>query len=125
MTTTKSYDETDNLTEVFVGRRIVSVDNATDTFTLDNGAVVQIVGNEGCGGCGSGWYSVDRIASTEHVITGVSVSGDFVDEESEDERYTIVVYSAGVPAGEEIATISGNDGNGYYGTGFTINVALP
>ena len=26
---------------------------------LDNGTILEIEGNEGCGGCGNGWYYID------------------------------------------------------------------
>ena len=32
------------------------VDDQTATLTLDNGVEVITEGNEGCGGCGNGWF---------------------------------------------------------------------
>lgn len=47
------YDEEENrIKELLMYRRVVKVEG--DTLFLDNGTSLEFVGNQGCGGCGSG-----------------------------------------------------------------------
>ena len=114
--------EDDRLKELFVGRRVIAAKG--DVLTLDDGTRVTVLPNEGCGGCPSGWYELERIATAENVITAVSVEGEEVtgDPDGDDARYRLFVYAAGVDAKAEIVTVKGYDGNGYYGTGFSLVV---
>lgn len=43
-------------------------------------------------------------------------------KENSDVTYSIFVYASGVANGTNVAIVEGNDGSGYYGTGFTLNV---
>ena len=40
--------------------KVREVDDQTAELTLDNGVVLVAEGNEGCGGCGNGWFLFDR-----------------------------------------------------------------
>lgn len=71
--------------------------------------MLQIYPNVGCYGCESGNYYLQHIASVNNAITNV----EFV-EEFEDDCYY-----------EHYIDIYDTDGNGYYGTGYTINVYIP
>lgn len=99
----------------------VTVDDY-DNLVLDNGVVLQINPNIGCGGCESGNYYLEHIASVNNVITNV----EFVEEFEDDfyhEHYRIFVIADGMTT--ELLDVYGTDGNGYYGTGYTIDVYLP
>jgi hypothetical protein len=107
--------------ELLLGHKIVADEN-NDTLILDNGVVLQINPNIGCGGCESGNYYLEHIASVNNAITNV----EFVEEFEDDcyyEHYKIFVIADGMTT--ELLDVYGTDGNGYYGTGYTIDVYLP
>lgn len=106
--------------ELLLGHK-VTVDDY-DNLVLDNGVVLQINPNIGCGGCESGNYYLEHIASVNNAITNV----EFVEEYDDDcyhEHYRIFVIADGMTT--ELLDVYGTDGNGYYGTGYTIDVFIP
>lgn len=106
--------------ELLLGHKIV-VDES-DNLVLDNGVVLQINPNIGCGGCESGNYYLQHISSVNNAITNV----EFVEEYDDDcyyEHYRIFVIADGMTT--ELLDVYGTDGNGYYGTGYTIDVYIP
>lgn len=106
--------------ELLLGHK-VTVDDY-DNLVLDNGVVLQINPNIGCGGCESGNYYLEHVASVNNAITNV----EFVEEFEDDcyyEHYKIFVIADGMTT--ELLDVYGTDGNGYYGTGYTIDVYLP
>jgi len=118
-------NETSDLTSLFAGRSIVAVDmvegvGVTSTLTLSDGTVLEVIPNEGGCICGAGDYWISRMATTDNVITNVEVIDTETDEYGEGHIFKIFVYTAH----EALAAIEieGDDGNGYYGTGFWIGV---
>lgn len=106
--------------ELLIGHK-VTVDDY-DNLILDNGIMLQINPNIGCGGCESGNYYLEHIASVNNAITNV----EFVEEFEDDcyyEHYKIFVIADGMTT--ELLDVYGTDGNGYYGTGYTIDVYIP
>lgn len=106
--------------ELLLGHK-VTVDDY-DNLVLDNGVMLQINPNIGCGGCESGNYYLQHIASVNNAITNV----EFVEEFEDDcyyEHYKIFVIADGMTT--ELLDVYGTDGNGYYGTGYTIDVYIP
>ena len=106
--------------ELLIGHK-VTVDDY-DNLVLDNGVMLQINPNIGCGGCESGNYYLEHIASVNNAITNV----EFVEEFEDDcyyEHYKIFVIADGMTT--ELLDVYGTDGNGYYGTGYTIDVYIP
>jgi len=113
--------ETDKIKKVLIGRKIVKAE--VSTLTLDDGTTLQIVPNEGGCSCGAGDYYLDNINKFDNVITDVEIKTHGGEAGSWDEdahTYQIFVYSGGIST--SVADISGDDGNGYYGTGFEIYV---
>jgi hypothetical protein len=93
---------------------------------LDDGTQVYVKGNEGCGGCDSGNYDLQHLATVDNVITSVRLATETscYDEYSDEYvSYRIFVYAGA----EEInlMQVDGTDGNGYYGTGYEITVIFP
>lgn len=106
--------------ELLLGHK-VTVDDY-DNLVLDNGVVLKIYPNIGCYGCESGNYYLQHISSVNNAITNV----EFVEEFEDDcyyEHYRIFVIADGMTT--ELLDVYGTDGNGYYGTGYTIDVYIP
>ena len=106
--------------ELLLGHKVTADDY--DKLILDNGVVLQIFPNIGCGGCESGNYYLQHISSVNNAITNV----EFVEEFEDDcyyEHYKIFVIADGMTT--ELLDVYGTDGNGYYGTGYTIDVYIP
>lgn len=107
--------------ELLLGHKIVA-DESSDSLILDNGVLLQINPNIGCGGCESGNYYLQHIASVNNAITNV----EFVEEHDDDyhyKHYKIFVIADGMTT--ELLDVYGTDGNGYYGTGYKIDVYIP
>ena len=111
-------------TKLLQGRYVTSIDDGT--ITLDDGTELHIDGNDGCGGCESGWYWLENVykqGSRKARIMSAYVAYDEDDEEAPS-VYTIFVMVDGNPTQLPLATVRGSDGNGYYGTGFTLTATI-
>lgn len=118
--TINRLDECDEeeIRELLVGRK-VKVDG--DNLILDNGIVLEVIANEGCGGCSSGWYSIIKLNEVDNAITNVEFDCDGdVANEDDDTSYKIFVFCEDTRI--KLLQVDGSDGNGYYGTGYTIIV---
>lgn len=113
-----SNDE-DGIRSLFVGRSIVTAEDGV--LTLDDGTQVELRGNDGSWGSSSGNYRVDQMLAHPHVITGVALAN--IREGESQRNYKIFVYSDSLFT--EVASFRGDDGNGWYGTGYTLEVVLP
>ena len=128
------YAPSSDFARVLQGRYVTEIDEEFDTITLDDGTVLEVEGNEGCGWCQSGWYDLINVykqGDSHTRIMSAHVACD-IDEESDDEAvdphvYTLFVMVDGNPGFLPLATIRGDDGAGGYGTGFRIfaNVVVP
>lgn len=118
--TINRLDECDEeeIRELLVGRK-VKVDG--DNLILDNGIVLEVIANEGCVGCSSGWYSITKLNEVDNAITNVEFDCDGdVANEDDDTSYKIFVFCEDTRI--KLLQVDGSDGNGYYGTGYTIIV---
>jgi hypothetical protein len=125
--------DADALRELLVGRRVVSaelagVNDATPlengnegTLTLDDGTILRVEGNEGCGGCTAGWFSITTLNRVENVITNVETAYTDIED---DENMTFRVF---VFAQDERLLLLQADGwdNGWYGVGYWLTVVKP
>lgn len=114
-------------TQILRGRYVTSIDGSI--ITLDDGTELHIYGNEGCGGCSSGWYWLEETFKQGNRKARImSAYVAYSEDKSEDEParsvYTIFVLVDGNPSQLPLATIRGDDGNGYYGTGFTLTATI-
>ena len=114
------HDDHYMMEKMLLGRRIVAADE--DTLTLDDGGKLEVLGNDGCGGCPAGNYDVTAVADFPNAITSVEVQRG--KREGGGIVYRLFVYAVGLTPGE-VVTVEGSDGNGYYGTGFSIRVISP
>jgi hypothetical protein len=136
---TLRQDDVEEITALLTGRRIVAVeqgtferpdqewgDQPTGKLTLDDSTVLLVVPNEGGCACSAGDYYLKSLATCDNVITSVrlAVEADNDEQWSEpDQSYRIYVLADAVEI--NAVRIDGNDGNGYYGTGYELIVVLP
>ena len=113
------YNEKE-IRELLLYRKVVEVRG--NTLVLDNGTELTFEGNEGCPGCGNGWYSVTELNECDNVITNVEFvcDNDTKNKYDDETSYKIFVYAEDKHI--KLAQIDGDDGNGYYGTGYTLYV---
>jgi hypothetical protein len=116
------HSEVDDLRELLVGRRATHVDVSSGTLALDDGTVLELVGNEGCAGCPNGVYVLRELNGVDNVITAVEVADERVERYGESE-WKIFVYTEHQKI--NLAAFRGDDGNEWYGTGFSIRVRRP
>lgn len=122
------------LSDILVGRKIVHAemggnypsfgyDKPEGLLVLDDGTKLYLVGNEGCGGCSAGWYELESVATVDNIVTSVKVVEDPRDDYSDcdgEGKYEIFVFANNEKI--NVATFTGDDGNGYYGSGFAFHV---
>lgn len=108
--------------ELLLGHKIVA-DEFTGSLVLDNGILLYINPNIGCSGCGSGDYYLQHITSVNNAITNVEFIEEYDDDDFNYRHYKIFVIADGMTT--ELLDVYGTDGNGYYGTGYTIDVYIP
>lgn len=113
------YDE-ERIKQLLLYRKVVKVEN--DTLYLDNGTELEICPNQGCGGCNSGWYSITELNECNNVITNVEFSCENIDDGYDSTSYKIFVFAEDKKI--KAVQVDGTDGNGYYGTGYSIIVKL-
>lgn len=116
-------EDIEEIKNLLLYKKIVEVHitgEQTGTMKLDDGTVLEIVANEGCGGCGNGWYYLEELNKCENVITNVEL---VYDQKGYDEVIQIFVYAEDTRI--KTIEVSGDEGNGYYGRGFTIYVEKP
>ena len=104
---------------MLVGHAVAKV--AEDHLQLDDGTMLRLIGNEGGCSCSAGDYELTELNGTENLITAVEFESSHDDEA--DGYYRIFVL-----AGNDrinLASFEGSDGNGYYGTGYSILVRRP
>lgn len=95
-------------------------------LTLDDGTRIYAQGNDGGCSCGAGDYPLAHLTAVDNVITSVRFD-DRPDDDATDSGdggwYRIFVVA---DASEiNIASFEGSDGNGFYGTGYTLFVQRP
>lgn len=111
-------------TKLLRGRYVTSIED--DIITLDNGTELHIWGNDGCMGCESGNYWLEQVFKRGN--GKARIMSAYVGYDEDDEKapsvYTIFVMVDGNPHQLPLATVRGDDGNGYYGTGFTLTATI-
>jgi hypothetical protein len=114
------YYEAERIKELFVGKSIVKAEK--NELTLNDGTILQIQPNDGCV-CGAGDYWLENINKFDNVITDAEVKifgGENGEWDDDPHTYQLFVYSGGIST--SVADVIGDDGNGYYGTGFSIYI---
>ncbi len=120
MTEMIGHYQEDKIKSLFIGRKVVKAEGSE--LTLDDGTVLQVIPNDGGCSCGAGDYYLDNLNKFDNVITDVEIKAVPYSDDTWESSYTyqLFVYSGGIST--SVADIKGDDGNGYYGTGFDIYV---
>lgn len=109
------YEE-ENIKNLLLYRKVEKVSD--NKLLLDNGIELEIVPNEGCGGCSSGWYYLEELNGCDNAITNV----EFDEETINDDEYSYKIFVYAENQQIKLLQVDGDDGNGYYGTGYSILV---
>lgn len=123
------HDARDEIAALLEGHKVTKV--ADDHLLLDDGTILKIVGHDGGCSCGAGDYDLESLNGVDNVITRVEFDyhpgGDYEPVpdrlEGEDEwtgHYRIFVFAEDRRI--MLMNVLGSDGNGYYGTGYSILV---
>jgi hypothetical protein len=120
-------EDEDAIRAALVGRTVTKVDD--ETLRLDDGTTLTLGGNEGCRGCSNGWYELTELNDCPvNAIMAVEFQRedhdiDWTDPAAGDKPAT--TYRIFVLAEDrriKLAQFDGDDGNGYYGSGYWIRV---
>lgn len=135
--TLKQY-EAEEIGALLTGRRIVAAeeghfdrpdrewgDTPTGKLTLDDGTEVLVVPNEGGCSCSAGDYYLKSLAACDNVITSVRLVAEPIGEEDWATKQSYRIYVVADAEEINVVQIDGDDGNGYYGTGYELIVVLP
>jgi hypothetical protein len=106
----------------------------TGTIALSDGTVLKVWGNDGGCACDAGCYPLSEVNVTNGIVTNVEVEerpdGDFTDDCPEcgkgwgcEHRGYYRIYVVTPDERSLLASFDGSDGNGYYGTGWWLQVA--
>ena len=119
---TITEDDETAIKNLLIGHRVEKVGD--DTLRLDDGTVLRLKGNDGGCSCGAGDYDLTELNGCDNVITSVELVDHSVSDDNrgkgEEGVYRIFVFAEDKRI--NLATFEGDDGNGYYGTGYTIEV---
>lgn len=91
-----------------------------EKIVLDNGTVLLIEPNEGCGGCSAVWAEMDIDPYNPNIEAAV-MNVEYKDtDDIRSDSFKIFIYMADNTS----ITMQGNNGNdnGYYGSGFWVTV---
>lgn len=107
-----------HLRRLLIGHSITKVNEST--LELDNGIQLEFIGNEGCI-CGAGDYAITELNECKNIITDVEFTDDYNAKDwYEPHSYKIFVYAENSEI--KLLQCDGNDGNGYYRTGYHIKI---
>ena len=112
------YELAELLEQELVGKRITKITD--EKIVLDNGTVLDIEPNEGCGGCSAGWAEMDIDPYNPNIEAAV-MNVEYKDTDKiRSDSFKIFIYMADNTS----ITMEGNNGNdnGYYGSGFWVTV---
>lgn len=119
-----SGDFEEKMKRELFGHRIIKVEGSKGDgegyLYLDNGRRLHLVGNEGCGGCGNGWFYLTKdLDFNDNAIMNVELEEDRTGYDDYVYRLWIISSNTKINSVE----FGGYD-NGYYGTGFEVFVEI-
>lgn len=139
---TYTLRETDDekIKALLLGKRIVTAETGTfkaksaygwdetasGRLVLDDRTEVFVIPNEGGCACSAGDYDLEHLATVDNIITDVRLAAESQPDEYGYEgptSYRIYVFADNAEI--NAVQIDGDDGNGYYGTGYELFVVPP
>lgn len=114
------YTDEGRIRALLVGRRVVEV--AGETLLLDDGTVLEVVANEGCGGCPNGRYELTELNDCPNMVMAVEFEHEDVSVGKYDDAHVYRVFVLAENRRIKLLEVAGDDGNGWYGSGYWINV---
>lgn len=114
------HTDKEKIVALFVGKSVSKIDD--DKLYLNDGTLLQIVPNEGGCSCGAGDYELTELNGCENIITNVEIIDYQCPETDYSEIHTYEIFVYAENRKINLLTVQGDDGNGYYGTGFWITV---
>lgn len=117
-----SQSSEEEIRELLLWKSVSKVND--ETLVLSDGTILEIVPNDGCGGCTSGYYHIDELNEFENAITNVEFETIEEDDDYDGET-TYRIFVLAKDTRFKLLEVSGTDGNGWYGSGYRINVKLP
>lgn len=116
-----SQDDEEAIRSILLGRTVAKVGD--DKLRLDDGTELTITPNEGWCSCGAGDYALTELNECP-VNAIMAVEFERIDDTSEwATSYRVFVLAEDRRI--KLMQVDGDDGNGYYGTGYWINVTTP
>lgn len=106
------------LKELLIGHSVKKINEST--LELDNGLILEFMGNDGCC-CGAGEYDITELNGCDNVITNVEFVDDTINEDSWGDEHSYKIFVFAEDKKIKLMQCDGDDGNGYYGTGYHIN----
>ena len=119
------YDEDDHadIRKLLLGRKVEKISD--NYMKLDDGTLVLIDSNEGCGACTSGSYYLSDLNSCDNIITAVDFETSERKNKHGEEETVYRVFVVAEDKRINLYAVAGDDGNGYYGTGYVLYVRYP
>lgn len=116
-----TFDCTDEeqIRQLLLFHKITAVKD--DTLYLDNDTELQILPNKGCDACSNGWYYLAELHGCDNLITRVEFECEQTDDES---CFSYKIYVFAEDQKIKLAQVDGDDGNGYYGSGYQVRVRV-
>jgi len=137
-TRTFNQNDAEEIGALLTGRRIIAAeqgqfersdrdwgDAPTGKLTLDDGTVVLVVPNEGGCACSAGDYYLKSLVACDNVITSVRLAAESDGEDTWGSKQSYRIYVVADAVEINVVQIDGDDGNGYYGTGYELIVTVP
>jgi hypothetical protein len=117
-------DEHDAIRGLLLGHKVEKI--ADDHLRLDDGTVLKVVPNEGGCSCSAGDYELTDLNDVDNIITAVEfVQEDLSPDDKWSDAYSYRLFVIAEDKKLKLLQVDGDDGNGYYGTGYTILVRPP
>jgi hypothetical protein len=116
-------DETshDEIRAALMGHSVTKVSD--DSIQLDDGTVLTLVPNEGGCSCSAGDYELTELNECpDNAIMNVEFEHEIEPDTYDEGDQSFKVFVLAADRRIKLWQIDGNDGNGYYGTGYTIRV---
>ena len=117
------HEQLDRIRALLLGHRIEKVGD--DHLMLDDGTVIRVVPNEGGCACSAGDYQLDDLNGCDNIVTGVGFADVRIKGRDWADEHIYEVFVVAEDKHIRLLAVSGDDGNGYYGTGYRLLVRAP